>query len=136
MSNAPHRGITYEGHYMTTSNINEAVPLAKAERIVFPVKTNETNHSIAEAAPGKHKALADTDDLAAEIRQAHEELYGSFRITLDKAIGVGQLLLQAKTKILRKNWTNWLESKTGLNKRTAVCSTALPPGSSTTPRTR
>jgi hypothetical protein len=62
---------------------------------------------------------AEAEAMAADIIAANAELIQGMRTTVDKAVVVGLLLLQAKSR-WRGEWLIWLESNTPIMRRTAA----------------
>jgi len=56
---------------------------------------------------------------AGEIRRLHEEIIGSFRMTLDKAIRVGELLTEQKASLGHGAWLPWIRENCPFAERTA-----------------
>jgi hypothetical protein len=57
--------------------------------------------------------------LAEQICKAHAEVLASARTTVERAVQLGKLLIEAKAAVPRGDWLPWLEKKTGLTPRTA-----------------
>jgi hypothetical protein len=58
-------------------------------------------------------------DLAARIRTEHEKACRSARATVESALRVGDLLLEAKKLVDHGGWIEWLEHHCDLSRRTA-----------------
>jgi hypothetical protein len=56
--------------------------------------------------------------LATEIREAHAAVVASVRTTIERAVTVGKMLIEAKAAVKHGQWGPWLEG-TGLTPRTA-----------------
>jgi len=56
--------------------------------------------------------------LAQEIREAHAAVLASARTTIERAVHVGKLLIEAKATVKHGEWLPWLK-ETGLTPRTA-----------------
>jgi hypothetical protein len=56
--------------------------------------------------------------LAEQVRKAHADVLASTRTTIERAVQVGKLLVEAKAAVPHGGWLPWLE-ETGLTPRTA-----------------
>jgi hypothetical protein len=56
---------------------------------------------------------------AEEIRRLHEEIIGAVRVTLPKAIRIGELLAEQKTEMEHGSFGPWIEAHCGFTERTA-----------------
>jgi hypothetical protein len=69
---------------------------------------------------GKPEPAIPLSDLARKIRECHQELIASARMTLIRAIRCGELLYQAKQQVNHGDWLSWLEKHcTDISERTA-----------------
>jgi hypothetical protein len=57
--------------------------------------------------------------LAEGIRQEHAAIEGMWRATLDRAIALGEMLIDAKGLVGHGQWLPWVEDHAGLPRRTA-----------------
>lgn len=55
-----------------------------------------------------------------EINTLHSEIGGCLRMTLDKAIRVGELLQEQKNSLKHGGWTEWVENNLSFTSRTAT----------------
>jgi hypothetical protein len=69
--------------------------------------------------PACHTPSAEAEAMAPDIIAAHDELIEGMWTTVDTAVVVGRLLLQAKRR-WRGEWLIWLERNTPIKRRTAV----------------
>lgn len=65
------------------------------------------------------KKIVGLFEVAQQIRDAHAECEASLRKSLDAALRVGDLLIEAKACIPRGEWLDWLGKHTGIADRTA-----------------
>jgi Protein of unknown function (DUF3102) len=72
----------------------------------------------------------EASELAARINAAHDELVQGLRTTVERAVALGRLLLEAKARFGHGRWLAWLEAATPIRRRTAAIymelATALP----------
>ena len=56
---------------------------------------------------------------AAEIRRLHEEIGGALRLSVEKAIRIGELLTEQKAGMGHGSWLPWIEANCPFDERTA-----------------
>ena len=54
-----------------------------------------------------------------EIAKLHDEIYGAFKTTLEKAIRIGELLTEQKQNLKHGEFTSWVENNLPFTERTA-----------------
>jgi hypothetical protein len=54
-----------------------------------------------------------------EINGLHEEIFGAVKMTLDKAIRIGELLVKCKADQPHGEWMNWMEKNLKFSDQTA-----------------
>jgi hypothetical protein len=59
-----------------------------------------------------------TTDAAAEIIRLHAEILAAARTTIQKAIRIGELLLQEKQRVGHGKWLPWIKANVGFSERT------------------
>lgn len=74
---------------------------------------------IAKLLLGMGMNLVTTNDKTQEIKKELAELNQSLKMTVRKAIYVGQLLIEQKEYVGHGNWLPWLERNVDLSERTA-----------------
>lgn len=68
---------------------------------------------------GDSTSCPDLAVIAAEVREAHEQVLANVRATLEAAIRCGHLLRDAKRQVPHGGWGDWLERNFPASRRTA-----------------